>query len=304
MEDRLYKFARLVEAQTFTKAAARMHISQPALTTAIKKLERELHAELLVRSSHTFALTAAGQIAYEAAKELGKQTHNLRLRLQEAANEKTALNLGMIDSIADLLFVHGNHLHELEEGARLSLTVNNSAQLIKQVSQDELDIALIAQPAHLPQTLRADLVAEEPLVLVTSSTNHESVLRDLGQSRITHFLGYNQNSQTYQLIERYFQKHDIQVQPSFYSTSPEIMRQLVRAGRGTAVLPYLLVKKDLAERRLVNVTPRDGAGISRRIMSVRRNGRAVPTAAEQLLARARSRLQALNTESRPAPTHV
>ncbi len=296
MEDRLYKFARLVEAQTFTKAAAQMHISQPALTTAIKKLERELQAELVVRGSHTFALTVAGEIAYEAAKELSIQTRNLKLRLREAADEKIALNLGMIDSIADLLFVHGRHLHELEEGARLSLTVNNSAQLIKQVSQDELDLALIAEPAHVPQTLKAELVAEEPLVLVTNKDNHARVIKDLTKKRITSFLGYNQSSQTYQLIERHFQKYGIMLQPAFYSTSPEIMRQLVLGGRGTAVLPYLLVKKDLAEGRLISIVLRKGTGITRRIMSLRRNGRAMPTSAARLLTHARDELQALSKE--------
>src|SRR5688572_9285664 len=106
MEDRLYKFARLVDAGSFTKAAAAMHISQPALTTAIKKLERELHAELLIRDSHTFRLTAAGAVAYDTAKELSTQARNLKLRLSEAADRKVHLNLGMIDSVADLLFVH------------------------------------------------------------------------------------------------------------------------------------------------------------------------------------------------------
>lgn len=298
MEDRLRKFGRLVEAQSFTKAAVLLHISQPALTTAIKKLERELHAELLVRSSRTFTLTAAGQIAYEAAKELGVQTHNLKLRLQEAANEKVALNLGMIDSIADLLFVQGNYLHELEEGTHLSLTVNNSAQLIKQVTQDELDIALIAKPARLAQSLRMELLAEEPLVVVTRTENYPSVIKDLAQNRISHFLGYNQNSQTYQLVERYFQQHGVLIQPVFYSTSPEIMLQLVLAGRGTAVLPYLIVKGHLKKGSLAAIRLKSSRGIARQIMSITREGQAVPTEAKRLLDKAQNELSRLYAEAR------
>lgn len=298
MEDRLYKFARLVEVHSFTKAAAQLHISQPALTTAIKKLERELHTELLVRGGHTFVLTGAGQIAYEAAKELSARTHNLKLRLQEAASEKITLNLGMIDSIANLLFVHGKHLRELEQGTRLSLTINNSAQLIRLVTEDELDVALVAEPAHLPGSLEAEVLAEEPLVMVTAAGNRLSVLKELHKKRVGSFLGYNQNSRTYQLVERAFTQHGVSLQTTFYSTSPEIMLQLVLAGRGTAVLPYLLIKNDLAAGRLATIKLGKQGTIDRRIMSLRRSGRSIPSSAQGLLHQTQADLRVLREEAR------
>jgi len=302
MEDRLYKFARLVEAHSFTKAAAELHISQPALTTAIKKLERELHAELLVRGGHTFELTSAGRMAYRAAKELSIHVHNLTLQLREAAQEKVALNLGMIDSIADLLFVHGDHLTELEHDAELSLTVNNSSQLIRQIAHDELDVALIAEPERLPGTLTAELLAEEPLVLVTAAVNGAEVLRELRAKRLHHFLGYNRNSQTYQLVAQHFNQKGITLQTTFYSTSPEIMRRLVLAGRGSAVLPYLLVKDDLAAGRLSAVAPGSGVGnVVRRIVSLHRTGRTIPQSANGLLLRAKNELSQLQKEVKTLP---
>ncbi|HET8670131.1 MAG TPA: LysR family transcriptional regulator, partial [Candidatus Saccharimonadales bacterium] len=147
MESRLYKFARLVEAGSFTKAAAILHISQPALTTAIKKLERELKAELLVRDSHTFKLTAAGGIAYATAREINVQASNLKLRLAEAATQKVQLRLGLIDSIADMLFIHSDNLQMLEQGTHLSLSVDNTTKLLTYVEHDELDIALVSRPS-------------------------------------------------------------------------------------------------------------------------------------------------------------
>lgn len=298
MEDRLHKFAHLVEAHSFTKAAAGLHISQPALTTAIKKLERELRAELLVRGGHTFRLTSAGELAYATAKELGIQTSNLKLRLQEAADEKVALNLGMIDSIADLLFVHGDQLQELEEGARLSLTVNNSTQLIQLVANDELEVALIAAPAQPITSLEVTPVAEEPLALVASAAVSGQVIDDLQHGRIEHFLGYNQNSQTFQLVERHFKERGVTMQTTFYSTSPEIMLQLVLAGRGAAVLPYLLVKNYLAAGSLTAIATRGGGSgyINRQIVSINRAGRVIPKSAQRLLDNCQSGLGLLRKE--------
>src|SRR5688572_29853136 len=110
MEERLRKFAHLVDVGSFTKAAAELHISQPALSTAIAKLERELRAKLLVRGVRPLALTPAGKLAYQTAKDLSVQADNLKLRLAELAHEQVTLKIGMIDSMASTLFATSDGL--------------------------------------------------------------------------------------------------------------------------------------------------------------------------------------------------
>jgi DNA-binding transcriptional LysR family regulator len=297
MEDRLYKFAKLVDAGSYTKAAQRMHISQPALTTAIKKLERELHAELLIRDSHTFRLTAAGAAAYETAKALSIQANNLKLRLAEAAEHKVSLKLGMIDSIANLLFINNDDFKELEQGTHLSLTVDNSTQLIRYIEHDELDIALIAKCPAIPTALMAIDLGKEPLVLVAHASQAVNVRRELANRELHHFLSYNQDSRTQTLIASHFTKHDIELYPSFYSTSPEIMLQLVLAKRGVAVLPYLLVKPYLAKHSLETIRIGDSSVVSRNIASVHRSGRSLPDQTTKLLSRTSTLLNRLNAEA-------
>ena len=74
MHNRLQFFVRLVETGSYTKAAKDLYLSQPALSIAIQKLERELDAKLIVRSHRSFKLTEAGKVAYAAAKDIDKQT--------------------------------------------------------------------------------------------------------------------------------------------------------------------------------------------------------------------------------------
>lgn len=299
MEDRLYKFARLVDAGSYTKAAKVLHISQPALSAAIKKLERELRSELLVRTSRTFRLTPAGQAAYETAKQLHTQAANLRLRLAEASIQNVQLNIGMIDSVADLLFVHGNELHNLEQGAHVSLVVDNTAQLERYVEHDDLDVALAAKQTHLPQALVQNELGQEPLLLVTHTSQARQIRRSLLQKELPNFLGYNQNSHTYQLVERHFAAAGIAISPTFYSTSPEIMLQLVLAGRGAAALPYLLVKQYVEQGSLVAIAAGPDKIILRTIVSLHRKGRTLPVQAQHLLEATRT---ALNTQTQHAKT--
>jgi DNA-binding transcriptional LysR family regulator len=283
MEDRLQKFARVVEAGSFTKAATELHISQPALTTAVQKLERELKTELLVRRGHAFDITEAGKIAYAAALELSAQTQNLRQRISQAANEKITLNLGMIDSMADLLFVHANNLSRLEQHAHLSLTIDNSSRLTRRVEQNRLDLALVAKPTSTPATLTVESVGDEPLVLVTQPEHAERVAADLSRGHLLHFLSYNQQSQTYQLIADHLKAQGITPKPSFYSTSPEIMLQILLRNQAAAVLPYLLVRSYIEHRELVQVPLGDASHIARSIVAVHRTGRLLSEQSIQVL---------------------
>lgn len=297
MEDRLYKFARLVDAGSYTKAAKLLHISQPALTTAIQKLERELHAELLIRSSHTFTLTTAGQIAYDAAKQISTQTDNLRAQLANATNDKPRLRLGMIDGLADLLFVHGNNLAKLEHGTQLALTVDNSSRLAQHVAHDHLDLALVARPALLPTSLQVIELGEEPLVLVTGSQRAAKVQSDVLAGLLQDFLAYNQESHTYKLVEDYLSAQGLHVQHSFYSTSPQIMLQLILEGKGTAALPYLLVQPYLQDVRLKPVQTSGGSIIKRSVVGLHRVGRLLPADAIALLYQTQTQLKQLTASA-------
>lgn len=297
MEERLLKFARIVDAGSFTKAAQELHISQPALTTAVKKLERELASELIVRSSRGLTMTAAGELAYDTAKQLATEAQNLRVQLAEQDARKVSLRLGLIDSLADLLFVHGGYLHELQQTSEASLTIDNSARLIELVEHDKLDMALVARPARLSSSLTARGLASEPLLFVCQAKNADLCNQELAQKQLRHFLCYNRASRTFRLISEHFAQHGITIEPSFYSTSPEIMLQLALGGGGAAVLPLLLVKPHLKTGQLVPVTLGTGAVITRQIVEVRRRGRKLPAQAQALAMGAQKQLQQLGREA-------
>ena len=80
-------FLAVVEAGSFTAAAARCFISQPAISQQIQALERDLGVELLHRGNRQFTLTPAGKVFYEKARILSEEIEQLRLDTQQAARE-------------------------------------------------------------------------------------------------------------------------------------------------------------------------------------------------------------------------
>lgn len=277
MEDRLKKFAHLVDAGSFTKAAAELHISQPALSSSIAKLERELKTSLLVRGVRPLALTPAGTLAYQTAKDLSVQADNLKLRLAELAHQQITINIGMIDSIADALFASPEGL-EMLQGVQVSVVVNNSRYLSEAVERGDLDIAFVADQQRRPSAiLEAKFVATEPLVVVSHAKR-----RAAPGTLLPDFIAYDQPSNTFRLVDEYLKAQDVQCRPSFYSTSPEVMLRLVLLNKGVAALPYLMVQDHLQAGNLKRLGSKTPWLIPRNIVALKRRDRELPVALQRL----------------------
>lgn len=271
MEDRLQKFSRLVDAGSFTKASTELHMSQPALSMAIGKLERELRTTLFVRGARPLRLTPAGELAYAAAQELAARTHNLASQLAALADEPVSIGLGMIDSAASTLFLAGDALAQLERRAKISVVVNNSRFLLEAAARSRIDMAFIAEQSRaLPTALEATFVATEPLVAICHASQHAETQQLMRRGRLPHFISYDQPSTSYELICRALQQQGITPEPAFYSTSPEVMLRLALLGRGTAVLPYLLVRNHIQDGTIALLGHEQPTVIGRRISSVKR----------------------------------
>lgn len=277
MEERLRKFAHLVEAGSFTKAAAELHVSQPALSIAIAKLERELKVRLWLRGVRPLTLTREGAVAYRAAKDLAIQADNLKLRLAELANQPIAISIGMIDSVANALFASGSGL-EMLKGASVSIVVNNSRYLAEAVERGDLDIAFIAeQPRRLPQSLEARPLATEPLVVVASHqrpTPRGKLLPD--------FIAYDQPSNTFHLVNEALKDYGMSPTTTFYSTSPELMLRLVQLNKGIAALPYLMVRDQIQAGGLKRLGGKTPWLVRRKIIALKRRDRDLPLVVRQL----------------------
>ena len=272
MEERLLKYAKLVDAGSFTKAAASMHLSQPALSTAIQKLERELKAELLVRGSKGLRLTDAGQVAYLAGKDLAIRSANLRQHITELTHEQAHLHIGMIDSLADKLIGDQAAFTALRKQAHINLSIDGSARLLRALDHDHLDIAFSVWRAGRGMQAIDDRLhlGNEPLLVVANPSHLPPTSRT--PTRVLHnFLSYNQTSTTYQLVATALMEANWEPLHSFYSTSPDILLKLTLAGEGVAALPYALVSPHLQAGQLVRIA--DTPVINRPIVAAMRRGK-------------------------------
>lgn len=286
MDERLQRFAELVESGSFTAAARELHISQPALTMAINKLERELKTPLLLRGRGGLQLTAAGEVVYSAAVEHRTADENLRARLTELAGQRPRVSIGMIDSVAAALNASPDALNELEDCADVSITVNNSRYLRRAVEDREIDLAFVVHGASALSSLEARPMGAEPFVLVCRPDRLKFFQSAIKDNHLPDFICYDQNSTTYSHLRQGLADLGVTIKPALYSTNPDIMLNTVLRGRGIAALPHLLTENLLKTGRLAALKrSRRTLTISCPLDTVKLRGRLLPAALKDFSAR-------------------
>jgi DNA-binding transcriptional LysR family regulator len=284
MEDRLRKFAAVVDAGSYTVGAAELHLSQPALSAAIAKLERELHADLLVHGVRPLTLTPAGRLAYATAKEISMRTAGLHTRLSELADAELHVAIGMIDSVAALLFAEGAEAALVDGNLRASIVVDNSRNLLAGVERGELDMALVVErPLLTGNILASTYVGAEPLLVVCHTAQVAATQAAISKGVLPHFISYDQSSTTAQLIAAALAARGLTPEVHLYSTSPEVMLRTVLSGRGIAALPRRMVEPFLANGELTALGDTKPWIISRRIAQVQRRDRELHAALTHLI---------------------
>ena len=179
MNTRLLKyFTTVAEHQNITHAAKALHIAQPALSVAIKKLESQLELELFRRNERKIVLTHEGEVLLTHAKLILQQLDDATLAMKELRGlEKGEVRLG-VPSIMGTYYFPDVLMAFKSRYPKLKLTmVEAGAQSIQKMLLDgEIDLG-ITQVRNLPEELDSDHLLRSQMVAVVSP-EHEFATKE------------------------------------------------------------------------------------------------------------------------------
>ncbi|WP_110602906.1 LysR family transcriptional regulator [Salinicola lusitanus] len=163
-------FVAVAEELHFSRAAARLGISQPPLSQQIRALEAELDTRLLTRTNRRVELTAAGLLFLEEAREILARTERAsRLVSRLGRGETGQLRIGFTTSVPLTSLLPRTLMHYRQRYPDVDLRMHelNSRRQIKPLLEGDLDIGIM-RPATLPEGLDAFTLIREPLIAVVN----------------------------------------------------------------------------------------------------------------------------------------
>ena len=159
-------FCAVTEELNVTRAAARCHVAQSALSYQIARLEREHGVSLFERTSRSVRVTAAGELLFHRARAVLDELDSARAELAELAGVITGrLRLGMVGSTGQAAPVVERTLvafHQRHPAVEISIRDTGSRHMAEQVRAGELDIAFVEMRAESGLRQQVDAVFARP----------------------------------------------------------------------------------------------------------------------------------------------
>ncbi|HZY36940.1 MAG TPA: LysR substrate-binding domain-containing protein [Mucilaginibacter sp.] len=169
---RLKVFHTVAQRLSFTRAAAELFITQPAVTKHIKELEHQLDVQLFKRNGSSITLTNAGKILLQYADKIIQLYAEMETELAQLNNmESGVLHIGGSTTVAQTILPKILALFKKSYPAVNFTFIQANTDVITQlVLAEKVDIAIVEGAAHYPQIAYAPFAKDE-IVLVTRANN-------------------------------------------------------------------------------------------------------------------------------------
>lgn len=277
----LRSFYAVAEAGSVSRAAKLGYISQPALSKAVRELEKNVGIPLVERSARGVHLTEAGATLYEHAKML----FALEREAEEAMGSHRNMDVGTLRIGASTTLITYvlppllARFHKLQPHLRFKTIRGNTRDVETLLGAYELDVALVEGPSHHPR-VQAWPWSEDELICVCSP-DHSLAQRDSvwpGQLRDYDWVMREEGSGTREVIENIFRPYNLPPAETLEVGGAEALKQAVAAGLGISIVSRMAAADQIALGKLV-VVPLAEMELRRSFYLLRLKGRPLSPAA-------------------------
>jgi DNA-binding transcriptional LysR family regulator len=279
----LRAFAAVARHLSFTKAADELHLTPPAVTMLVKQLEQEVGLPLFDRGARSVALTMTGEYLLVYTRRILatlKDADDAMARLRGA--ESGTVSIGMVSTAKYFLPRLLARFRIEHRGVQMQLAVGNREQLVRQLQDNEVDLAVMGRPPRELDT-RAEPFAAHPHGIVASKEHPLAQRREIPPAQLggEEFIVREPGSGTRAAMEFFFHEHRLTPPLVMEMSSNETIKQAVIANMGLAFLSLHTCGLEIETGNLV-VLDVVGLPLLRRWHIVNVRGKPLAPAAEAL----------------------
>lgn len=240
-------FSKIANEKSISKVASANHISQPALSQQMQRLEEEMGMKLLVRSNRGIELTEAGKIMHKYAVQFEKTYRHLREELDNLKESNATFRIAASPVVCNYALPCNLYkLNKVFPQCAFSLQDEHSNEVIVNVQNGQADMGFIVGKSNVAG-LTETLAFSDKIYLIANNNAVVSELEKLQDIGKLPLLMLNSNFSSYRLVYEYLKQAgcSAELNISSFLNSTEAIKSAVSAGYGMAFLPYMAVKKEL-----------------------------------------------------------
>lgn len=237
-------FIQVYQAQSITKAAEQLNMTQPAVTRAIKEIEGYYGVQFFERMNRKLYRTEAGRHFYAQALHMVEafDTMEKGIRNWDAFG---VIRIGATVTLGSFLLPElVMHFKERYPETEIQATISNGGNLQKGLLDNRLDVILVESSVAEPE-LHTEPLGADRLILITPPGHGLLSLDEIRLADVAEYpvLLREKGSTVRTFLENYFAVRGISLRPSWESASTQAIIRAVACGIGISFLPEQMVKE-------------------------------------------------------------
>jgi len=249
-------FTHVAKLGSITEAAKELHISQPAVTAQVRKLEREIGTKLITGKGRGIQLTKEGAFLFEQGLRLFQLEHQIDQKLQTFLEKKEKVKIA--SSYIPMNYILPSIIAKFKldyEDAEVFVTLGNVKSVEQRVLNYEVDFGFVVQSNIGHEDLQFQKLSDVPFWFVVHPShpfaNQEVSIFDMCKEP---FIYRERGSSTLDLLEAIFYTYNCPL-PKFGLQMEGVLESInvVEAGYGIALAPACSVEERIANGKLARI---------------------------------------------------
>lgn len=242
----LQVFLKIVQNESITKAAAELHLTQPAVSIQLRNLQDQFDVPLTEVIGRKLYVTDFGKEIAIAAEKILNEVHAINYKTMAFKGQLSGkLKISVVSTGKYVIPYFLSDFLKQNEGVELSLDVTNKTKVLKNLEKNEVDFSLVSV---LPETIQIEKVELMPNALFLVANIDQKIERGIQDKKIIETLPIiyrEQGSGTRYVMEKFIENNQLTVPKKMVLTGNEAVKQAVLAGLGCSIMPLIGIKNEL-----------------------------------------------------------
>lgn len=249
----LITFYFVAHEKSFSAAAEKLFLTEPAVSRQISCLERDCKVKLLNVNRKRVYVTKVGEELFQHAEEIYKEAKSAEKLLVNSQGR--SLHVGVSTTLAPVVAEAGSQFERLFTGVKLVIRNGPSYQIVEELLDLQHDIAIVVSRAYKNPKLKTIRVANGQRLVLVVSPSDPILLKN--QLKLADVCGYplftpREGSATRAILLEKFAAEGLDIKDSISVEVDylECTKRFAEAGDGIALMPETEVREDVAEGKL------------------------------------------------------